>query len=145
MINTVVLVGRLTQDPMLKVTPNTGTAVANFTLAVNRRFNKDEADFIPIVVWKQLAENCAKYLVKGSQVAVEGRLQIRSYEDREGQRRTIAEVVAENVQFLGSKQGVAGQGETRQQGGYSANGGGSAADAAEMFGGTMVGDDEVPF
>lgn len=99
-MNRIILIGRLTQDPELKYTQN-GTAVATFTLAVNRRFKRDEADFIPIVVWNKPAENCASYLGKGSQVAVEGRLQVRSYETQEGQRRYVTEVVAENVEFLG--------------------------------------------
>jgi single-strand DNA-binding protein len=99
-LNRIILIGRLTQDPELKYTQN-GTAVATFTLAVNRRFKRDEADFIPIVVWNKPAENCASYLGKGSQVAVEGRLQVRSYETQEGQRRYVTEVVAENVEFLG--------------------------------------------
>ncbi|MBS4024024.1 MAG: single-stranded DNA-binding protein [Dethiobacter sp.] len=106
MLNRIVLIGRLTKDPELRYTPGEGTPVAGFTLAVNRRFMKDgkrEADFVPIVVWRNQAENCAKYIGKGSLVAVDGRLQIRSYEDREGQRRTIAEVVAESVQFLESR------------------------------------------
>jgi single-strand DNA-binding protein len=106
-LNRVVLIGRLTKDPDLRYTSVNGVAVATFTLAVNRKFagqgKQREADFIPIVVWKAAAENCAKYLGKGSLVAVEGRLQIRSYEDRDQQRRTIAEVVAENVQFLDSR------------------------------------------
>lgn len=101
MLNHIVLIGRLTKDPELRYT-NNGTAVASFTLAVNR-FKKDEADFINIVAWKAQAENCAQYLTKGSQVAVEGRLQIRSYEDKEQKRRTVAEVVANSVQFLDTK------------------------------------------
>lgn len=99
MLNRVILIGRLTQDPELKYTPN-GTAVAHFTLAVNRKYNKDEADFIDIVVWRGLAENCANYLGKGRLAAVEGRLQIRSYETQEGQKRRVAEVVADDVRFL---------------------------------------------
>ncbi len=105
MLNRIVLVGRLTRDPELRYTPANGVAVASFTLAVNRRFKQQgqqEADFVPIVVWRQQAENCAKYLGKGSLVAVDGRLQIRSYEDREGQRKYVAEVVADSVQFLES-------------------------------------------
>jgi len=104
-LNRIVLIGRLTKDPELRYTPTGGAAVTTFTLAVDRRFKQQgqqEADFIPVVAWKQLAETCAKYLGKGRQVAVEGRLQIRSYEDREGVRRTAAEVVADNVQFLGA-------------------------------------------
>ncbi|HZK42883.1 MAG TPA: single-stranded DNA-binding protein [Syntrophomonadaceae bacterium] len=99
MLNRVILIGRLTRDPELKYTPN-GTAVCNFTLAVNRKFNRDEADFIDIVTWRGLAENCANYLGKGRLAAVEGRLQIRSYENKEGQRRWVTEVVADDVRFL---------------------------------------------
>ena len=106
MLNRIVLVGRLTKDPELRYTPANGVAVTSFTLAVKRPFKSQqgqpEADFVPIVVWRQQAENCAKYLGKGSLVGVDGRLQIRSYEDREGQRRTVAEVVADSVQFLES-------------------------------------------
>lgn len=106
-LNRIVLIGRLTKDPELRYTPANGVAVATFTLAVNRKFvgqgQQREADFIPIVVWRAAAENCAKYLGKGSLVAVEGRLQVRSYEDREHQRRTIAEVVADSVQFLDNR------------------------------------------
>ena len=143
MLNRIVLIGRLTKDPELRYTAGQGVAVAGFTLAVNRRFQKEEADFVPIVVWRQQAENCAKYLGKGSQVAIEGRLQIRSYEDREGKRRTIAEVVADSVQFLDTRNGGSGGGgQHREQGDDCGCG---PEEAVEMFGGTMVGGDEVPF
>lgn len=99
MLNRIILIGRLTRDPELKYTTN-GTAICRFTLAVNRRYNRDEADFIDIVAWRGLAENCANYLSKGRLAAVEGRLQIRSYETQEGQRRRVAEVVADEVRFL---------------------------------------------
>ncbi len=99
MLNRVILIGRLTRDPELKYTSN-GTAVCTFTLAINRRFNRDETDFIDIVVWRGLAENCASYLGKGRLAAVEGRLQIRSYENQEGQKRKVTEVVADDVRFL---------------------------------------------
>jgi single-strand DNA-binding protein len=99
MLNRVILIGRLTRDPELKYTTN-GTAVATFTLAINRRFNKDETDFIDIVTWKGLAENCANYLGKGRLAAVEGRLQVRSYEAKDGQKRKVTEVVADDVRFL---------------------------------------------
>jgi len=104
-LNRIVLIGRLTKDPELRYTSAGGVAVTTFTVAVDRRFKQQgqqEVDFISVVAWKQLAETCAKYLGKGRQVAVEGRLQIRNYEDREGARRTAAEVVADNVQFLGT-------------------------------------------
>lgn len=107
MLNRVVLIGRLTRDPELRYTAVQGVAVASFTLAINDRFKKegieDRVTFVPIVAWKAQAENCAKYLSKGSQVAVEGMLRIRSYEDKNGQRRTVAEVVADSVQFLDTK------------------------------------------
>jgi len=103
MLNRVVLIGRLTADPELRYT-NTGTAVASFTLAVDRmRSNQSgerETDFINIVVWQKQAELCAQYLHKGRLAAVDGRLQIRSYENREGQKVRVAEVVAESVRFL---------------------------------------------
>ncbi|CAM3760661.1 single-stranded DNA-binding protein [Alicyclobacillus pomorum] len=103
MLNRVILIGRLTQDPELRYT-NSGTAVASFGLAVDRpRPNQNgerETDFINIVVWQKQAELCAQYLHKGRLAAVDGRLQIRSYENREGQKVRVAEVVAESVRFL---------------------------------------------
>lgn len=99
MLNRVILIGRLTRDPELRYTPN-GTAVATFTLAINRKFNKDETDFIDVVTWRGLAENCANYLGKGRLAAVEGRLQVRTYETKEGQKRKVMEVVADDVRFL---------------------------------------------
>ena len=101
MLNRIVLIGRLTKAPELKHTAN-GTAVTTFTLAVDR-FTKDETDFIPIVVWRSQAESCAKYLDKGKLCAVDGRLQIRNYEANDGKKRTVAEVVADNVRFLSPK------------------------------------------
>ena len=114
MLNNIVLIGRLTRDPELRYTTSNGTAVATFTLAVNRRFKGDggqEADFVPVVVWRKQAENCAQYIGMGSLVAVEGRLQIRPYEDKEGKRRTIAEVVANSVQFLDSRKSTDSSGD----------------------------------
>ena len=102
MLNKIILIGRLTRDPELKYTPG-GHAVANFTLAVNRKFNRDETDFIDVVAWKGLAENCANYLSKGRLTAVEGRLQIRSYEANDGTKRKVAEVIADDVRFLEPK------------------------------------------
>lgn len=104
MLNRVVLIGRLTADPTLKYTPS-GKAVTSFTLAVDRAFKKDgakEVDFLNIVTWNQLAESCANYLKKGRLTAVEGRLQIRSYENNEGRKIYVAEIIADNVRFLES-------------------------------------------
>jgi len=93
----------MTKDPELKFTPGTGTAVATFTLAVNRRFKKEgqpEADFIPIVVWGKQAESTANYMSKGKLLSVAGRIETRSYEAKDGGRRYVTEVVADEVSFL---------------------------------------------
>jgi single-strand DNA-binding protein len=102
MLNRVVLIGRLATDPELKYTPS-GLAVASFVLAVNRKPNAQgerEADFVPIVAWKQSAEFAANYLTKGRMIAVDGRLQIRSWVAQDGTKRKSAEVVAENLKSL---------------------------------------------
>ncbi|RKB63467.1 Single-stranded DNA-binding protein A [Listeria monocytogenes] len=105
-MNRVVLVGRLTKDPDLRYTP-AGAAVATFTLAVNRPFKngqgEQEADFINCVVWRKPAENVANFLKKGSMAGVDGRVQTRNYEDKDGKRVFVTEVVAESVQFLEPK------------------------------------------
>lgn len=105
MLNRIILMGRLTRDPELRHT-QTGTAVASFTLAVERQFkdaNGDrQADFIDIVAWRQTGEFAAKYFTKGRMAAVEGRLQMRDWTDRDGNKRRAAEVVADNVYFADS-------------------------------------------
>ncbi|MGO2082726.1 single-stranded DNA-binding protein [Vagococcus sp.] len=114
MINNVVLVGRLTRDPDLRFTAN-GSAVATFNLAVNRNFtNKSgerEADFINCVIWRKPAETLANYARKGTLLGVTGRIQTRNYENQQGQRVYVTEVVCENFQLLESK----GSSEQRQQ------------------------------
>ena len=106
MLNRIVIIGRLTRDPEMRQTPS-GTAVCAFTLAVDRSFKsaagERETDFIPVVVWRQLGETCGRYLAKGKLAAVDGRLQIRSYKDKDGNNRIAAEVVADNVRFLSPK------------------------------------------
>lgn len=130
MLNRIILIGRLTADPELRYTPS-GTAVASFTLAVDRpRANQNgerEADFINIVVWNKLGELCAQYLKKGRLAAVEGRLQIRSYENKEGQRVRVTEVIADNVRFLdrGDNSGGGFESSGISQGGGSNSGGGN--------------------
>lgn len=102
-MNKVVLIGRLTKDPELKFTPGTGTAVATFTIAVDRRFKKEgqpSADFVPIVVWGKIAESTANYMSKGKLIGVSGRIETRSYEAKDGGRRYVTEVVADEVSFL---------------------------------------------
>ncbi len=112
-MNKVVLVGRLTRDPELRFTPGTGKAVATFTLAVNRRFKtpgQPEADFISVVVWGKTAENTANYVGKGKLIGVGGTIQTRSYDAKDGTKRYVVEVVADEVQFLEPK----GQGQSVQ-------------------------------
>lgn len=108
MMNRTILIGRLTKDPDLRYSPQ-GTAMCNFTLAVNRNFKNQqgeyEADFINIVTFRKQAENVAQYLKKGSLAGVDGRLQSRSYENNQGQRVFVTEVVADSVQFLDAKNG----------------------------------------
>lgn len=102
-INKVVIIGRLTSDPILKYTPGNGTAVTTINLAVDRRFSKDEkkeADFIPVVIWGKSAESTAQYVSKGKLIGIAGRIQTRSYDAKEGGKRYVTEVVAEDVQFL---------------------------------------------
>lgn len=111
-MNKAILIGNLTRDPETKTLPS-GTPMTTFTLAVNRRFvNKEgnrEADFINIVTWRQLAELCARYLTKGRKCAVIGQIQTRTYDAQDGTKRYVTEVVADEVEFIGS----AGQGGSR--------------------------------
>ena len=102
MLNKVILMGRLTADPELKHTPS-NVAVCSFSLAVNRSFNKDETDFFDIVAWRNTAEFVSKYFTKGQQMALSGRLQTRTWEDRNGSKRKTVEVVADEVFFADSK------------------------------------------
>ena len=105
-MNKVFLIGRLTRDPELRYT-SSNLPVATFTVAVNRNFanqaGEREADFINIVVWRKQAENVKNYLNQGSQVAIDGRLQTRSYDGEDGKKRYVTEVIADNVQFLDTK------------------------------------------
>ena len=118
MINNVVLVGRMTRDAELRYTPS-NQAVATFSLAVNRNFKNQngerEADFINVVIWRQQAENLANWAKKGALIGVTGRIQTRSYDNQQGQRVYVTEVVAESFQLLESRTAREGQG-----GGYSA-------------------------
>lgn len=104
-MNIAILIGRLTKDPELRYVASTGRAVASFSIAVDRTFiGKDgqkQTDFFNIIVWGKQAENSANYLSKGSQVAVRGQIQNRSYETPNGDKRYVTEIIAENVQFLG--------------------------------------------
>lgn len=106
-MNKVILIGRLTRDPELRTTTS-GTATTAFTVAVDRTFvnqqtGQREADFINCVAWRKQAENISRYCVKGTQVAVEGRIQVRNYDAQDGTKRYVTEVVCDNVTFLGSR------------------------------------------
>lgn len=104
-MNKVFLIGNLTRDPELSTT-NNGVKFCKFTLAVSRSYSKDgkrETDFLPIVVWRAQADNCARYLKKGSKAAVSGTIQTRSYEANDGSRRYVTEIAADEVQFLSTK------------------------------------------
>ena len=118
MINRVVLVGRLTKDPEFRTTQS-GVDVATFTLAVNRNFTNAQgerkADFINIIVFRKQAHNVNNYLSKGKLAGVDGRIQSRSYENQEGRRIFVTEVVADSVQFLEPKNSNGGQQDTYQQ------------------------------
>lgn len=107
-MNKVILMGRLVADPELKTTPS-GVSVTSFRIAVDRNYVKQgeerQADFIDIVCWRQRAEFVCKYFVKGQLIALEGSIQTRQYQDKNGNNRTAVEVVADNVYFTGDKRG----------------------------------------
>src|SRR5579863_5881096 len=126
--NRVILVGNLTRDPEMRYTQS-GKGVAKFTLAVNNPRNKEEVTYVDIVAWDRLGETCNTYLKKGSSTLVEGRLVIRSYDDKDGNKRKATEVVIDNMQMLGS----------RGDGGGS--GGGEYARAAAPAGNSNAGGD----
>lgn len=122
MLNCAVLMGRLVADPELRTTPN-GISVTTFRIAVDRSFAKAgeqrQADFIDIVAWRQTAEFVTRYFQKGSMIAVQGSIQTRNYEDKNGNKRTAFEVVADNVSFCGSKSETGTSGGNA--GGYAPN------------------------
>lgn len=145
-MNKILLMGRLTKDLELRYTQG-GTAVASFTLAVNRSFanqnGEREADFINCVAWQKAAEFVSQYFKKGQQMALEGRLQVRSYDDNNGQRRWVTEVVTEKVEFVGSKNGgnSNSNGAGSGSGGYNAGSGGADSPSQLGWGEEIVFDD----
>ena len=160
-MNSVVLIGRLARDPELSYTPNTQTAVSHFTIAVDRpRRNGEDAgaDFIRVTVFGRQAETCDRYLAKGRQVAVQGRIQTGSYKNREGVTVYTTDVVADRVEFLGGGQG-GGQSQGGQSGSYGAGRGNAApqdtgfsAPQEPSFGGFddfpdsfQAAEDDIPF
>lgn len=144
MINRVILVGRLTKDPEYRQTPS-GVSVATFTLAVNRSFTNSqgerEADFINVVVFRKQAENVSKYLSKGSLAGVDGRIQSRSYENNEGRRVFVTEVVADSVQFMDSKGSNQQNSQPQQQRGQAPAGNNPFANDNNA----NISDDDLPF
>ena len=142
-MNKVFLIGNLTRDPETRTTQS-GTTVCSFTIAVNRRMKQDgqqETDFFNIVAWRQLGELCQKYLSKGRKCAVTGRIQTRSYEAKDGSKRTAWDIVAEEVEFLSP---------VGQSTGHQGNAGGyteavSKTPDAPKEGFTQVEDEELPF
>ena len=142
-MNKAILIGNLTRDPET-MTTSSGITKCNFTVAVQRRFANAqgvrEADFIPVVCWRQTAELCSRYLSKGRKVAVEGSIQVRSYDAQDGTKRYVTEIVADSVEFLSSR-------EEGSRGDYApaapAPAPRQAAPAAGGF--TEVDDDELPF
>ena len=147
-MNSVVLIGRLCADPELSYTPNTQTAVCRFTLAVDRpkRQGEDQgADFIRITVWGKQAENCDRYISKGRQVAVMGRIQTGSYKDRNGETVYTTDVVADRVEFLGGAGGEnSASGGRNQQNGRTAQAQNNASQNGN-FGGFTTMDEDVPW
>ncbi|MGB6987543.1 MAG: single-stranded DNA-binding protein [Candidatus Aquilonibacter sp.] len=145
--NRVILVGNLTRDPEIRYTQS-GKAVTKFTLAVNNPRNKEETTFVDIVAWDRLGETCNTYLKKGSNTLIEGRLVIRSYDDKDGNKRKATEVVIDNMQMLGARQAGADGGGSSGGGDYAgarsgATSAANGASAGEAFGDEL--DDEIPF
>ena len=138
--NRVILVGNLTRDPEIRYTQSS-KAVTKFTLAVNNPRNKEETTFVDIIAWDRLGETCNTYLKKGQSCLVEGRLVIRSYDDKDGNKRKATEVVIDNMQMLGSRgEGGGGGGEyARAAAPAGGNGGGGGGDFHDEL------DDEIPF
>ena len=144
-MNKVILMGRLTRDPEVRYTTTNNTLVCTFSLAVNRRFKQEgqpDADFINIVAWSKTGEFCSKYFKKGQQVGVVGRLQTRNYDDKDGKKVYVTEVIAEETYFADSRRdGEAGGTSTGSFSGVDAPF--NAAEGASDF--TAVTDDDLPF
>ena len=140
-MNKVILMGRLTRDPEVRYTQTNNTLVASFSIAVNRRFTRQgeerQADFINIVAWSKLGEFCSKYFKKGQQVGIIGRLQVRNWDDEQGQKHYITEVVAEEAYFADSKR------ENGDAASFENTFGTNVASASPEF--EVTSDDDLPF
>lgn len=131
------IVGRLVRDPELRFTKGSGKAVCSFTVAVNRAMSKDKADFIPVTVWGKTAENCSKYLSKGSQVGVTGSAKSGSYDDKDGNKKYTIDMLAFNVEFLSSNNSSQTEDKEAKK----------ESDGQNDFNGFQAidGDDDIPF
>ncbi len=148
-MNKVILIGRLTKDPEMRTTPS-GINATSFTIAVNRTFTNQngerEADFINCVAWRKQAENLAKYCQKGSQVAVEGRIQTRSYDHQDGTKRYVTEILADSTTFLSAKGSTSSNFSNDYQSNNDIETTNVAKDAFEDFGSEVaLSDDDLPF
>ncbi len=141
--NRVILVGNLTRDPEIRYTQS-GKAVTKFSLAVNNPRNKEETTFVDIVAWDRLGETCNTYLKKGQNTLVEGRLVIRTYDDKDGNKRKATEVVIDNMQMLGGRRDGGGGGTGEED--FAPVGARAAAPSGtgDAFSGDDL-DDEIPF
>ena len=142
--NRVILVGNLTRDPEIRYTQS-GKGVTKFTLAVNNPRNKEETTFVDVVAWDRLGETCNTYLKKGSNCLVEGRLVIRSYDDKDGNKRKATEVVIDNMQMLGSRRDGGGDEDHAYNGTRTPATSHATTGSGESFGGGDDLDDEIPF
>ena len=155
-MNKVFLIGNLTKDPEMRSTQS-GVAVCNFSIAVNRRFRnaqtgQQETDFLNVIAWRQLAELCSKYLAKGRKVAVAGSIQTRTYEAKDGSKRSAFDIVADEVEFLSANQNGGEHGAQSASDAYTtaahkeSGGTAYAPQPHNDFGGyTQVDDEELPF
>lgn len=149
-MNTIVIKGRLTRDPEIRNT-QTGKSVTNFSVAVNRRFQKDKADFFNVTAWEKTGEFVSKYFHKGQEIAVQGEMQSRDYTDRDGNKRNAWDLIASNVEFCGNKadnQSSAGGSYQPASGSPDVNSDGAApAYAAGNTGNfeEIPSDDDLPF
>jgi len=134
-MNKVILIGNMTRDPEVRYTTG-GKAVATFSIAVNSGFGDNKrTEFVPIVTWEKLAEVCGNNLTKGKRILVEGRLQLREYETKEGEKRKVAEVVAQNIEFLSPRDAT-----------HEVKPTGSSASAVQSgFGQEVLPEEEIPF
>lgn len=140
-MNRAVLIGRLTSPPETRQTPN-GVSVTTFSLAVNRRMNREVTDYFNIVAWRGLADICAKHLVKGQRISVTGEIQTRSYDDKNGVKRYVTEIVADEIEFLDKPSGASA---TTSSSATTKTAESEPDSLADMEGVEMLEEEELPF